>query len=176
MVGITRAVEVADVDAFLAEHKRLSGQAPLWSPGGWRSDLQAIWIVEDMHGAAIATLRFTCRKARNTYPSINLIFRNRPIWRVEIEDPPVRHRNPPWAASLGLPAFVEGSHEHAWHDNRAHVEMSPDWDIPARRPLHGQIKRLPAALASFADAANIELKPDQYLFDVPPQAEMELFS
>ncbi len=91
-----RQDEVAEVDAFLAEAKTTRGPPPLWDVSDWRRDhLGAIWLVEDEHGIARAQLRFMCRRAKETYPSISLIFRGRPVWRVEIEDTPVEHRNPP---------------------------------------------------------------------------------
>jgi hypothetical protein len=173
MANPTREAEVAEVDVFLAETKRLRGPAPEWAQAGWRTTLQAVWVVEDVNGVARAQLRFGCRKAKDTYPTINLIFRNRPIWRIEIEDPPMSHTNPPWAWKLGRPAVVRGSHEHCWEDNRDHVlRIAPDWDIPCRRPLQKQVRRLPQALATFAKLINLEIDSEQRSFDVPPQSEM----
>lgn len=173
MSETAREAQIAEVDAFLAEAKRVQGGLPKWGPSGWRTDLVALWIVEDEHRIARAQLRFTCRRAKDSYPSINLIFRSRPIWRVEIEDPPISHRNPPWAREIGLPSVVRGSHEHAWPDNRSHVaRLESDWDIPCRRAIQPQIQRLPQAWAWFAHRVNISLESNQRGFDIPPQREL----
>lgn len=168
-----RDAEILEVNAFVAERKRLRGPPPLWFPSGWKTELQSVWIVEDLQGVARAQLRLVCQRSANPYPTINLVFRNHPIWRVEIEDPPKPHFNPLWAAALGLPPIVTGSHEHSWPDNRDHVAtIAPDWEIPARRPLKPQVRRMPQALASFASAINLELDSVQHMFDVPSQSEM----
>ena len=171
-----RAAEIADVDAFLAQPKVLMGPPPTWVGEGWRGNLQATWNVADVHGAAIATLRFTCGRFSNRSPTISLIFRNKPVWRIDIEDPPRPHPNPRWAGNFNLPPVVIGSHEHRWPYNRDHVaQIAPEWDLPARRPLHGPIKRLTAGLYAFAAEVNIALESDQRHFDVPPQSGLEFY-
>lgn len=169
-----RDFDVSEVDALLAERKQLRGAPPSWQLDAGKRTYRATWVVEGEDGTARAELRFVCLRALATYPRVSLIFRDRPIWRVEIEDPPKRHRNPPWAWQLGLPATVIGSHEHRWDDNRAHVAqlVPPAWDIPARRLLMPQIKHLPQGLASFATSINIDVDFSQRSFDVPPQREM----
>lgn len=173
MANVARDAEIAEIDAFLAETKRLRGGPPPWHPSGWNTEFQAVWNVEDVNGVVRAQLRLICLRAINTYPKINLIIRGRSIWRVEIEDPPRPHRNPHWAAQLGLPAIVVGSHEHTWPDNRDHVAaIAPDWDLPCHRALQPNVRRLPQALASFAQAIHLEIDSGQRSFDVPPQREL----
>lgn len=173
MTGTVRESEIAEVDAFLAEAKRVRDDLPQWEPSGWKTDLLTLWVVENAHGIARGQVRFTCRRARETYPTINLIFRGQPIWRVEIEDTPLSHRNPPWACGIGLPPVVRGSHEHAWPDNRSYIgTLESDWNIPCRRPIQPQIQRLPQAWAWFATRVNLSLESNQRDFDIPPQREM----
>lgn len=80
MMGTARGSEVSEVDAFLAEAKRVRDDLPQWEPSGWKTDLLALWVVENEHGIARGQVRFTCRRAKETYPAINLIFRGQPIW------------------------------------------------------------------------------------------------
>lgn len=54
MAESVREAEVAEVDAFLAGAKSLRGGVPLWEPTGWKSELGALWVVEDEHGIARA--------------------------------------------------------------------------------------------------------------------------
>jgi hypothetical protein len=173
MADAARQAEVSDVDAFLAEAKRVRGPMPDWVSSGWKTDLLAVWVVEDANGIAKAQVRCTCRRSRASYPTINLIYRGRPIWRLEIEDLPISHRNPPWAFKVGLAAVVNGSHEHTWQDNRDHVlGLASDWDIPCRRPLQPQIRRLPQGWVMFANSIGLSLDSAQRDFDIPPQKEM----
>lgn len=175
MPPANRPVEVADIDALLSDPKKLRGRPPEWTPTGWRSNYQATWIVEDSAGAARATLRFTCRKGLVMNPSIAMVFRERLVWLLEFEEPPLPqpHRNPPWAASLKLPAEIYGSHEHTWTDNRDHLlNYSTDWELPCRRSLNRKITKFPQALAAFAASVGIELESEQRLFDIPPQREL----
>jgi hypothetical protein len=171
MANPVRDAEVAEVDGFLKEQKRLqAGVVPIWLPA--QRGYDATWTVEDQFGTARAQLRFTCRRSRNPSPTFVLLFRNRRVWLVEVEDPPRAHRNPTWVAPLHLPSIVSGPHAHTWPDNRTHVaQIHPDWDLPARRPLVG-IATLPQALAAFASDINMTIDSNQTAFDVPPQQEM----
>jgi hypothetical protein len=172
MASAGRDAEIAEIDALLTEQKALRGGPPQWEASS-RGGFQANWTVEDRHGAARAQLRFTCRRSANPYPTFALVFRNRLVWLVEIEDPPLLHRNPYWVGRLELPAIVSGSHEHRWSDNRDHLGIiAPEWELSARRPLASQVRRLPQALASFASDVHLAIDSTQRLFDVPPQAEM----
>lgn len=172
MAESVRESEVEEVDAFLAGAKTVRGGLPVWEPSGWKTDLAATWVVDDEHGIARAQLRFTCRREKATYPAISLLFRGQPIWRVEIEDPPVSHPNPHWAWQVGAPAVVRGS-QHSWLDNRSYVaSLVGDWDIPCRRVIQPPIQRLPQAWAWFANRVNLSLESDQRDLDIPPQREM----
>jgi hypothetical protein len=106
-------------------------------------------------------------------PSVSLIFRNNPVWRIDIDAAANAHWNPYWAHSLGLDPVVRGPHAHERRDNRGHVlNIFPEWDMPCKRPIPKSIRRLSQALPWFATRINLELKPEQRGFDVPPQAEL----
>jgi hypothetical protein len=46
------------------------------------------------------------------------------------------------------------------------------WELPCRRPLAPQIRKLPQAIPWLAERINLTLNPDQRGFDVPPQAAL----
>jgi hypothetical protein len=174
MRNAAREAEVLDVDALLGEPKRLAASIPAWNLTARRTSYDASWTVEDVNGVARAQLRFNCRRSANPCPTIVLVWRSRPIWRIELADSSSSHRNPPWARRIRLPPIVSGPHEHRWPDNREHVRRTaPYWDIPGRRPLTGPASAgLPQALAAFASAINLTIDSSQSAFDVPPQGEM----
>jgi hypothetical protein len=169
-----RNSEVRAVDAFLLEPKRLVDGPPRWSQSEHRMrEIHATWTIEDSLGARRAELRFRCFTRDRKHPSVSLIFRAHPIWRVDIVPPDECKYNPPWAAKLGLPATVCGPHGHEWPDNRDHLlNQNVTWNIPCRRPLPTGIRRLEQVLPWFAARVAIELLPDQRGFDVPPQDDL----
>jgi hypothetical protein len=173
MIPANRASEVTAVDEFLADQeKALQGVQPPWMPGRDSIERMAIWNVQDGLGVVRAQLRFRLDPANRSAPSVSLIFRNNPVWRVDLEDALVCKPNPLWAKSVGAPATVCGSHCHSWPDNRYHVLAQELWELPCRRPLAQQIRRLPQAIPWLAERINLTLNPDQRGFDVPPQATL----
>lgn len=164
--------DLKEVDEFLAELKTLGDPIPLWTPSTRPGELDATWPVIDRAGLGRATLRFRCLSVDRTRPSVSVIFRDRPIWRVDIVDPRDCKPNPLAAAHLGLPATVCGSHSHGWSDNREIVARSGFGRLPVRRPLGARMRRLPQALRWLAQAANLRLTPEQADFDVPPQSAL----
>jgi hypothetical protein len=90
------------------------------------------------------------------------------VWRVDLIDGVVIKYNPPSAEALGLPAKIDGSHEHRWDDNRSLIASGGDWTLPIRRPTKPQLRRLPQALAALADSINLTLGHEQRDFDIPP--------
>jgi hypothetical protein len=166
-----REAEAAEIDAFLAEDKSLEA-VPIWRGSSWPGELTAVWNIRDSLGIGRATLRFRCPRAARAWPSISLIFRGNPLWRIDLVASGVWKPNPPSAVSLGLPSEVRGSHSHTWHDNRAHLLSQDLWTLPYRRPLPVAIRRLPQAVASLADETKLLLEPEQRQFDVPPQTDL----
>jgi hypothetical protein len=174
-----REAEIAEVDAFLAGAKQLQaleGGFPVWGTSHWDRKLGAVWNIENSSGAVAAQLRFHCRRAEPPLPSISLIFQGRPVWRVDLAPSHARHPNPTWASQVGAPAFVDGSNEHSWTDNREFLRRAPEWrELPCVRALPSQIRRLSQMLPWFAGRINLGFSPEQRGFDVPPQAELELY-
>jgi hypothetical protein len=171
MPAALREAEAAEIEAFLVEDKTLDG-IPIWHASPRPGELSAVWNVKDSLGIGRATLRFRCPRAARAWPSISLIFRNNPIWRIDLVAPDVWKPNPPGAAALGLPPEVRGSHSHTWNDNRAHLLSQDLWSLPYRRPLLVTIRRLPQAVASLAAEIKLFLEPGQRQFDVPPQTDL----
>jgi hypothetical protein len=172
MPAVLREADAIEIDDFLAEEKHLVGTEPLWQDSSRESELSAVWNIQDSLGITKAHLRFRCPKAWRDWPSVSVIFRNYPIWRLDLVAPTICKHNPLGAHSLGLSAVVCGSHCHTWYDNRSHLLTQDLWVLPYRRPLDGPVRRLPQAIASLADAINLALESHQRGFDVPPQSDL----
>ena len=174
MASARRSNEVAAVDAFLLEQKRLVGGHPHWSQSPHRmSEVHATWGISDALGAERAGLRFRCYSRDRRYPSVSLVFRSHPIWRVDIVPPDECKYNPTWARKANLPATVCGPHAHEWPDNRAHLlRDNTTWDIPCRRPLPPTVHRLDQVIPWLAARIVLELHPDQRGFNRPPQTDL----
>jgi hypothetical protein len=166
--------EVRGVQEFLAESKTLQGKLPLWAPTPHRHrELSATWAIVDSLGVERAELRFRCLSASRQFPSVSVIFRHQPIWRVDLVPLDECKWNPHWAQDFGVPARICGSHCHGWPDNEAHIlKIYPEWELPCRRPLPAQVRRLPQALLWIGEQIGVTLTKGQHGFDVPPQSDL----
>lgn len=172
MTTQSRLDEVAAVDAFLAEAKTLYGPIPPWGNGAWGGEYVATWIVLDSLGAPAAQLRFGAKKADSSVTSANLIYRSRPVWRIDMDPATECHANPPDGFLYSLPPRVCGPHEHAWPINRQHVLGQDQWWLPYRRPLNANVRRLGQALLWLAGEINLTITPEQRGFDGPTRSDL----
>lgn len=172
MTTAVRNREVAQIDAYLTERKRLKPGAPEWKPSSRPREVHAIWHVEDSAGVERAHLRFRCHTSRRAYPTIMLILGELQAWRVDLVPPDECKFNPPWAYRLGLPAMVCGPHGHEWSDNRDHLLTDAPWKLPCRRPMPVNLRRIPQVLPWLAESLRIELSNGWRGFDIPPQADL----
>lgn len=161
-----------EVDEFLQGAKWLEDDIPDWKHGVRPGQWDAVWNIEEKHGVSRAHMRFRISSQTPGYPSVSVIFRMNPVWRVDLKPEKDCEPNPPWAAGLGLPAEVCGNHSHEWVDNREHIRQSKEWDLPCRRPVEPQMRRVPQMLFWLADRIGIELTSDQRNFDAPPRADL----
>ncbi|ESX55706.1 hypothetical protein NLY43_23900 [Mesorhizobium sp. C416B] len=166
------ATELNQVNDFLAGAKSLQGGPPEWTDSTRIGDKEAKWPIEDDIGIVRAHLRFRFRFPE--YPSMSLIFRGQPIWRVDVAQPDECKPNPHDAGKFNLPPRVCGVHEHAWYDNVDAVRNSGWGGLPYRRPINVQVRKLPQVLADFCGRVNLTLSHDQRSFDVPAQRTMRL--
>ncbi|MBB6308318.1 hypothetical protein [Xanthobacter tagetidis] len=171
MTGVQSA-EIEEVDAYLAELKRLDGPPPVWRPSTFSGEYDAQWAIYDSLGIQRSHLRFRVGQMRQ-YPSISLIFKGNSIWRFDICPPNECKTNPQDAGrKCGLPFEVCGSHCHSWDDNRAYIQRVGWGSMPYRRPTSPQMRRLSQALPWFCDAVGITLDHFQRDFDVPQAAHL----
>lgn len=168
---VAHEFDVSQVDDFLAGEKVLVDEIPLWLASSRPGELHAIWNIEDALGVR-AHLRFRISQTEPAIPSVSLIFRRNAVARLDVEAPTVSHPNPPWAAQLGLPAEVSGSHFHSWEDNRDHILNTGLWELPARRPVEPGLRRVPQMLPWIADTLSITITPEQRAFDLPPKEQL----
>jgi len=165
-------MDIAEIDAFMAEQKTLAGPPPEWQDGTRPGELSATWNIADAVGIVRAQLRFRCPRHSPQFPSISVVYRGNLISRLDIVAPDQCKLNPPGAAALGLPPKVCGSHWHPWTDNRHFVLSAGFGQVPYRRLIPPQVRRLPQALPWLSDQINLTIGPDQRGFDVPPQGEL----
>jgi hypothetical protein len=170
MAGRQEDVELADV--FFAKRKYLSGSPPEFGPrvgertqeGGLRAD----WPLADADGISLgADVTFNYAPASRKPFTICLIFRDRPVFRVDFVDANECHNNPHWGEKFGLDPMVCGPHAHPWHMNRDHILRQDRWYLDCRYPLQAQIRRFDQAFPWFADQVNLELGEEGRSFRLP---------
>lgn len=169
---VKHAVDVQEVDDFLARPKSLSGDPPQWKIAARQVQLSAQWIMLNDLGIAVGKLRFNRARDQTTFDGAVVIFRECPIWRVDLEPAWRCEHNPPGASALGLEPIVCGPHEHEWPDNRNHVASTGVCELPYRRKLQPKIRRFHQLLPYLCDRINLRLEPQQRSFDHPPQGEL----
>lgn len=172
MSGAVRNRDVRQVDDFLRAEKSTPWGAPEWAPSSRPREVQAIWRIQDASGVERAHLRFRCATNRREFPSVSLIFRDDPIWRVDLVPVAECKPNPAWAVREGVPPMVCGPHEHAWSDNRTHLLTGAPWCLPCRRPLPSNVRRLPQVLPWLAERIGLTLCEGWRAFDLPPQTDL----
>jgi hypothetical protein len=169
-------MDVSQIEAFFADAKALRGEPPQWQQAPRPPDFEATWNIEDSIGALSGQLRFRCPKIDRAAPSISVIVRGGLlVARLDLEAAGIVHINPPDAYLYGLPSTVTGSHIHDWPDNRAYVLANEKFgELPYRREIPAQVRRLPQALLWLGQHINLTIGPNQRGFDVPPQTELNL--
>jgi hypothetical protein len=167
---MTTAVDIAVVDAFLADPKTLAGSPPEFGPSGFHrrgnNEWAATWPLRGSHGVVeTGQLRFVA--GGFGLFSISLLFKSQAISRLDYEDESNCESNPPWAQPLMLPAVVCGPHFHSWLHNRGHVLASGQWTLPAREALPVQVRRFEQAFPWLAERINLVLSHEERQFELP---------
>ncbi len=174
-MSISEADLVA-VDEFLErDDKTLDGPQPDWTKNGF-GDYQVAWpIIEEGSGVTRASLRLRIPVVAYNNPSVGLVFRRKMVSRIDLARPSICEPNPPYAQRNGLPSRVCGPHVHTWADNRAHVALTGLWELPARRAVTDNMRRLDQMYYWFCDQIRVKIPtpyrnlhmPDRGLFDHP---------
>lgn len=153
--------EVERVDQFLASSaKTLEDYQPHWVHMAGYHDYQLSWnILEEDTGRTRAHLRFRLSDTDFRFPTIGLIFSGVKICRLDKADPDKCKANPPWAAALGLPPQVCGTHTHSWADNRNFVLTRGVWEQHARRPIDAEMPDLDAMFLWFCGEIGVRIQP-----------------
>jgi hypothetical protein len=174
MTATTRARDVAEVDAYIAEPKTVTQELPEWKGSPRVGDYRAEWPIVDASGALLSGNRlvFTCRKTDLRWVTVALLYRNKRVYGIDLDPPDRKKPNPPDAGKYGLPPYVSGAHFHRWQDNREKALDLGLGQVPYRRPCPMLMSRLGHALAHLAQEVNLSLTPEQLSFDVPPQGNL----
>jgi hypothetical protein len=153
--------QVDRVDQFLSDRaKILVDYQPHWNHMTGYRDFQFSWpILEEATGLTRAYLRFRVPDGDFRFPTIGLILNGVPVCRVDRADPAVCKPNPPWAARLGLPSHICGTHAHSWADNRNFVLTSSAWEQPARRPIEADLTGLDDMFLWFCGEIGVRIQP-----------------
>ena len=167
-----KLIDVDAIDAFLARPKFLDGPPPIWKLATRAWEHTAQWILNDDLGISVGKLRFKMPRESNASDSVIVIFRERPIWRIDLSSKSDCEPNPPDAAAYGLPAFVCGPHEHTWADNRTYIAETGASDLPYRRVLAPQIRKFNQILPYLGGSISLTITPEQRSFDNPAQSEL----
>lgn len=170
MTTLSRLSEVTTVDAFLADAKSLDGPPPVWIDGNWGGFYSAIWNIKDSLGLAVGSLQFRAEKAKRFNVSVSVIYRNRPVWRVDIDH--AIHENPHNAWMMDLKPIIRAPHSHPWPLNRAHLTSQDQWTLPYARELPASIRRIDQALLALAQDINLTIEPEQRSFEGPRQGDL----
>ncbi len=159
---------IEEVDQFVREFKTLAGFMPAeWiQHHGWSWSVR--WGVLDALQVQQAELVFEINPAL-TKPSITMIFRKQPIYRVDIVPMSECKWNDWGALELGLPARVCGSHTHGWNDNRLFIASNGFGELPFRRPVDVADTKFIRALEIVAKDLNIHVDPAQRVGCEPPR-------
>jgi hypothetical protein len=166
-------MDTSEIDAFLAEPKTLLGPFPEWKKNQARpGEYENTWLIADSLGIVRAQLRFRFSTSNKAFPSVSLIYRTLLIWRIDLVPPDECKFNMLGAAALGLPARVCGSHSHSWPDNRDYVQSQGFGQMPYRRPIPVQVRKLEQAVLLLATEIGLVVAPEQRGFDVPPQSTL----
>jgi hypothetical protein len=171
MRAAARLAEVEAVDRFLAAEKHLYGAPPEFGPTNFQRKRQAewgaVWPIADEFGVVTSgQLRIVTRPGLEPRVTINVIFRNQNVGRLDFVPATECEDNPFWAVG-DIPRRVCGPHFHGWETNREHVLRGEIWEMPCREPLPPQVRRFEQALPWLADHINLVLTPEQRMFDVP---------
>lgn len=166
------ATDVEAIDDFLVRTKYLKGNPPEWKKSNrlWEYSMQ--WPIVDDLGIEVGELRFKLPRGSNASDSVSVIYRNNPIWRIDLAAKDDCEPNPPDAAAFSLPPFVCGPHEHSWQDNRNFVAEVGFGELIYRRGIPPQIRRFEQILPWLAEKINLTLTHEQRRFDRPAQRDL----
>ncbi len=165
-------MDVDEIDAFLDEAKGLQGPFWGWQPGVRPNEFESIWPIENDLGIVRAQLRFRFSKMEKAFPSVSLVFRTSPIWRIDLVPNDACKLNPPGAHLLGLPPRVCGPHCHSWPDNREYVRINGLGQLPFRRQIPVNLRRVEPIVHWLGERINLKVEPNQRGFDVPPAVDL----
>lgn len=156
--------DIAEIDTFISAPKTLSGNHPAWAASIRQGEWAATWGLLDDLGVPRGSLRFKCLSGGRN-PTVNLLLRKMLIARLDVVSSDVCENQPLWAAKLGLPPRVCGSHLHSWEANRAWVaDVGINEGIPAKEPLP-DIGLLSQAVSFLCYRYNIAIAPGQEGFE-----------
>lgn len=157
--------ECAEVDDFVNGHKTLVGFKPPWGKQ-FAGIVQCRWGIADIHGAEPAELCLSINRDWR-HQTIACMFRQKPIYRLDIAPKTECKDNWHTGEALGLQPVVCGPHVHGWHENREYVRINGFGRLPVRREISGSVLTLLDAIHWVADDLNIQIDPGQRDIDMP---------
>jgi len=153
-----------EIDDFLTTPKWLSGAQPIWRQNGSFDRLDGSWVIDEAGGVSRSHLAFRLNRVSTGEPSVTLVFKGKPVCRVDIKPIDDSDGNPIQARKFDLPGQVYGPHIHRWEYNREYVlEALPpdDWQIPIKEQISPLTQTLGHILAMICTQCEIEFTPEQ---------------
>jgi hypothetical protein len=162
--------EVAEVDAFLAEYKTLTGFPPEWTQQFGR-DWQVRWGIENSIGVQVGEL---CLGLNEKFerPSVSALYQRRLIYRLDVVPAEECKPNDFGARAYDLPPWVCGPHTHPWPENKEYVRLKGFGTLPFRKPIEGTAVTIDHAIAIAASDLGIDVRGDQRECPLPRQPSL----
>jgi hypothetical protein len=164
-----------EIDEFLISSKQLLGTQPVWRQNGSSDRLDGSWVIEENEGISRAYLSFRLNRVSTAEPSVSLIFKKKPVCRVDIKSAEESDGNPIQAHKFGLPGQVYGPHIHRWDYNREYVlqALPPDeWQIPIKEEISPSTQTLGHILAMICSQCKIDFSPEQRHVTLPARERL----
>jgi hypothetical protein len=159
-----------EIDAFIGEHKTLTGYMPAWSRRTYGNEWQSRWAIEDLSGTQRGELCFSIDLALQR-PSIVATYEGHMFYRVDVVPPDFREENMYGAHGLGLPRYVWGPHTHSWKNNRGWCSDNGfQDDLPYREEISKDVIDFDRAIEILSSDLNIIVTPGQRGITLPAKS------
>ena len=162
---------IKDIDNFFASDKFLDGLHPKWGDG-YLGVPQFRWNIVDSLGVSLRSHLVVSLKPSLDRPTVSLICMGHPVFRLDVVPETDEKANPPWAAALGLPNYVKGTHTHPWYANKDHVAKNWDKALPCREPVPETLTELEHVIAHVAEKLCITMTREQRVVLLPEQGRL----
>lgn len=165
------------IRAFLVAEKTLGNQIPFWTRSAYPDELSAKLPIICEGASCDARLVFRLDMNLPKSPSVSLIYRDKPVCRVDVLPKYISDKNPPEASRFNLPEIISGPHIHPWKYNEFYVlDHLPanEWHIPIKIAISARTRTPGQILACICHHCRIAFVSEQRSFDWPSRKEFRI--